>query len=348
MSIVVTGAAGFIGSALVRTLIAAGEHVVSLDKLTYAGNLKNLDPVRSSAKHRFVHADINDTAVLLDLFAEERPETIYHLAAETHVDRSIDGPMAFVQTNVAGTVALLHAALGYWRGLTGQMKDQFRFLHISTDEVYGALDDSGFFLEESPYRPNSPYSASKAAADHMVRAWYKTYGLPTIVTNCANNYGPYHFPEKLIPLMILNALEGKKLPVYGKGDQIRDWLHVDDHVEALRLVASRGRVGETYLVGGHNEWRNIDLVKMLCAELDKQHPAGAPHDRLIDFVKDRPGHDARYAIDPKKIQNELGWRPHIPFAKGLAETVAWYMQNREWCNDVTERYHRERLGLVNT
>ncbi|MCW5752127.1 MAG: dTDP-glucose 4,6-dehydratase [Alphaproteobacteria bacterium] len=346
MSILVTGGAGFIGSALVRALVADGERVVTLDKLTYAGSLENLRAVAGRPNHRFEAGDICDGELVRRLLAEERPRVIFHLAAESHVDRSIDRPMSFIETNVSGTAILLEAAHAYWRELDGVARGAFRFLMVSTDEVYGELGAEGLFREDDPYRPNSPYSASKAAADHLARAWGRTYGLPVLVTNCSNNYGPHQFPEKLIPLMVLNALDGKPLPVYGQGLQVRDWLHVDDHVAALRLVAAKGRVGETYLVGARNEWRNIDLVRRLCAELDRLHPAGAPHERLITFVADRPGHDARYAIDPGKIERELGFRPGVPFDDGLARTIAWYMTHRDWCEAVRPGAGRERLGLA--
>lgn len=345
MSTLVTGGAGFIGSALVRKLVAEGESVCTVDALTYAGSRLNLADADRANTHRFVQADIADASAMQAAFAETKPSLVMHLAAESHVDRSIDGPMPFIQTNVTGTAVMLEAATRHWRGLPESERAAFRFLHISTDEVYGELGETGLFSETSTYKPNSPYAASKASADHLVRAWGRTYGLPVLVTNCSNNYGPYQFPEKLIPLVVLNALEGKPLPVYGAGLQVRDWLHVDDHVSALRAVAARGRPGETYLVGSRNERRNIDLVRKLCAVLDRLHPEGAPHDRLITFVTDRPGHDARYAIDPGKIETELGWRSSIPFDKGLEDTVAWYIANRDWCGAVAPRYARERLGL---
>lgn len=346
MSVLVTGGAGFIGSALVRALIRDGERVVTVDKLTYAGSRLNLDAADRANTHSFVQADIADAAAMAAVFREHRPRLVMHLAAESHVDRSIDGPMPFVQTNVVGTATMLDAATAHWRTLPESERETFRFLHVSTDEVYGELGEAGLFTEASPYRPNSPYSASKASADHIVRAWGRTYGLPVLVTNCSNNYGPYQFPEKLIPLIVLNGLDGKKLPVYGQGLQVRDWLHVDDHVSALRLVAAKGRVGETYLVGSRNERRNIDLVRQLCAVLDKLHPAGAPHDRLIGFVTDRPGHDARYAIDPSKLERELGWRPAISFEAGLEATVGWYQGHRDWCMAVAPATARDRIGLA--
>jgi dTDP-glucose 4,6-dehydratase len=344
MTVFVTGGAGFIGCELVRQLLHSGERVVTIDRLTYAGRMENLRDVAGNDRHRFVRADIADSAAMRALFAAERPDAVYHLAAESHVDRSIDAPMQFVHTNVAGTATLLQAALEYWRSLERAQQSEFRFLQVSTDEVYGELGDDGLFSEASAYRPNSPYSASKAAADHLTRAWHRTFGLPTLISNCSNNYGPYQFPEKLIPLTILNGLEGKPLPVYGKGLQVRDWLHVADHAAALRMIVERGRVGETYLVGARNERRNLDLVGMLCDELDRQLPQGAPHAGLITYVQDRPGHDARYAIDPGKIERDLGWRPIVPFERGLAETVTWYIKNRGWCDGTAANYQRERLG----
>ncbi|MFC0408656.1 dTDP-glucose 4,6-dehydratase [Roseomonas elaeocarpi] len=343
----VTGGAGFIGSAVVRKLIRDTPHeVLVVDKLTYAGNLESLGPVADSDRYRFLQADIADLAAMRAAFAEFRPDTVMHLAAESHVDRSIDGPGEFLQTNVVGTFTLLQAALDHWRGLDEAGKGAFRFHHISTDEVFGSLGAEGFFREDTPYQPNSPYSASKAASDHFVRAWHHTYGLPTVATNCSNNYGPYHFPEKLIPLTILNALEGKPLPVYGKGENIRDWLYVDDHAEALILVAERGVVGETYNIGGHNERTNIDVVRAICALMDEMAPAERPHAELITFVTDRPGHDARYAIDAGKIERELGWRPAETFETGLRKTVRWYLDNRAWWESVRSgSYRGERLGL---
>jgi dTDP-glucose 4,6-dehydratase len=345
VTIVVTGGAGFIGSALVRALIADGERVVTVDKLTYAGNLDNLAPVAASNRHVFIEADICDRAAMRAVFADHRPRAVYHLAAESHVDRSIDGPAAFVETNVVGTMTVLEHALHYWRGLDAAGRDGFRFLHVSTDEVYGELGATGLFSEESPYRPNSPYSASKAGSDHLARAWHRTYGFPTLVSNCSNNYGPYQFPEKLIPLVTLNALAGKQLPVYGAGANVRDWLHVDDHVSALRRIIAAGRIGETYLIGARAERQNIAMVRTICRLCDERRPEAAPHDRLIAFVKDRPGHDARYAIDPSKLESELGWRPRYDFDSGLAATVDWYIANQEWCRRATDKYQQQRLGL---
>ncbi len=345
MTIVVTGGAGFIGSALVRALIADGERVVTVDKLTYAGNLDNLAPVAESGRHTFVQADICDRVAMCAVFADHHPRAVYHLGAESHVDRSIDGPAAFVETNVVGTLVLLEQALDYWRGLDAAGRDGFRFLQVSTDEVYGELGATGLFREDSPYRPNSPYSASKAGADHLARAWHRTYGFPILVSNCSNNYGPYQFPEKLIPLVVLNALAGKPLPVYGAGANVRDWLHVDDHAAALRRIVEAGRVGETYLIGARSERQNIVLVRALCRLVDQRCPAAAPHERLITFVNDRPGHDARYAIDPSKLEAELGWRPSYDFDHGLAATVDWYIANQEWCRRAAKKYQQQRLGL---
>jgi len=344
MSAIVTGGAGFIGSALVRALIGAGVPVITVDKLTYAGSLENLATVIDNPMHVFVRADICDRAAMARVIGEHRPQTLYHLAAESHVDRSIDTPLGFVETNILGTATLLDAALDYWRRLDSAGRRTFRFVHVSTDEVYGELGPSGYFDDASRYRPNSPYSASKAGADHLARAWYRSFGLPVVISNCSNNYGPYQFPEKLIPLTVLNAITGKALPVYGDGTNIRDWLHVDDHVAALQCIAQRGGAGETYLIGGRAERRNIDLVLGICQVLDERCPSGAPHARLIHFVADRPGHDARYAIDPGKIERELGWRPRYDFEQGLAATIDWYLANREWCRRADTIYRRERLG----
>lgn len=349
MRILVTGGAGFIGSAVIRHLIAETDHaVVNVDCLTYAGNLTTLAEVIAHPRYDFERVDVCDAPSVAGLFAEYRPDAVMHLAAESHVDRSIDGPAAFVQTNVVGTYTLLEAARRHWSDLRADRKDAFRFHHVSTDEVYGSLGDAGYFLEETPYDPSSPYSASKAASDHLVRAWHRTYGLPVLVTNCSNNYGPYQFPEKLIPLMIQNALAGKPLPVYGRGENVRDWLYVDDHARALVEVLEHGRVGETYNVGGNSERRNIDVVQTLCLLLDEAAPDSphAPHASLITYVADRPGHDHRYAIDAGKIYSELGWRPRESFESGLRKTVEWYLANQEWCaSAVATRYSGERLGL---
>ena len=346
----VTGGAGFIGSAVARMLVRDTPHeVMVVDKLTYAGNLDSLKPVANSPRYRFQQADIVDADRMRSVIESFRPDVVMHLAAESHVDRSIDGPGAFVQTNVVGTFALLQASLAYWRSLSSAGQEAFRFHHISTDEVFGSLGEEGFFHEEYPYQPTSPYSASKAASDHFVRAWNHTYGLPTIVTNCSNNYGPFHFPEKLIPLIILNALEGKPLPVYGRGDNVRDWLFVDDHARALILAAEKGRPGETYAIGGHNERQNIDVVLGICALVDELAPNAAigPREKLISYVKDRPGHDLRYAIDASKIERDLGWRPEETFESGLRKTVEWYLANRDWWERVRSGgYRGQRLGIV--
>uniref|UniRef100_A4Y0C0 dTDP-glucose 4,6-dehydratase n=1 Tax=Ectopseudomonas mendocina (strain ymp) TaxID=399739 RepID=A4Y0C0_ECTM1 len=353
MRILITGGAGFIGSALIRHLIRHTEHeVLNLDKLTYAGNLESLAEVAGSPRYRFVRADIADSALVAQTLAEFQPDAIMHLAAESHVDRSIDGPAAFIQTNIVGTYALLESTRAYWQQLDAERKAAFRFHHISTDEVYGDLhgvDD--LFTETTPYAPSSPYSASKAASDHLVRAWQRTYGLPVLITNCSNNYGPYHFPEKLIPLMILSALAGKPLPVYGNGQQVRDWLYVEDHARALLKVVCEGKVGETYNIGGHNEQKNLDVVRAICAlleELAPHKPSGvARYEDLITYVQDRPGHDLRYAIDAGKIERELGWVPQETFESGLRKTVQWYLDNLDWCRRVQDgSYQGERLGAL--
>ncbi|MEG0603992.1 MAG: dTDP-glucose 4,6-dehydratase [Acinetobacter sp.] len=350
MKLLVTGGAGFIGSAVVRHIIENTDHcVLNVDKLTYAGNLESLALVENNERYQFSQTDICDQVELEKIFQEFQPDAVMHLAAESHVDRSIDGPAAFIQTNIVGTYSLLEAARKYWLSLTAEAKDAFRFHHISTDEVYGDLEGTtDLFTETTPYAPSSPYSASKASSDHLVRAWQRTYGLPTIVTNCSNNYGPYHFPEKLIPLVILNALDAKPLPIYGKGDQIRDWLFVEDHARALYQVVTEGVVGETYNIGGHNEKQNIEVVKTICKILDELKPQsdGQKYEALITFVKDRPGHDLRYAIDATKIEKELGWKPQETFETGIQKTVEWYLNNLDWCRRVQDgRYQRERLGV---
>ena len=333
--ILITGGAGFIGSAVIRQLIVeTAVTVINVDKLTYAGNLQSLSSVADEPHYRFEHVDICDAVEVARLFREHQPDAVMHLAAESHVDRSITGPAAFIETNIVGTYTLLEAAREYWNNQSVERKNTFRFHHISTDEVYGSLQDSGFFTEKTAYQPNSPYSASKASSDHLVRAWHHTYGLPVVTTNCSNNYGPYHFPEKLIPLTILNAVNGKPLPIYGKGDNIRDWLYVDDHARALRLVLEKGRVGETYNIGGWNEKTNLEVVHAVCAILDELRPQDAPYASLITFVQDRPGHDHRYAIDASKIANEFGWKPQETFETGLRKTVEWYLTNAGWVNAV--------------
>ena len=344
----VTGGAGFIGSAVVRHLIRQTPHqVLVVDKLTYAGNRDNLEPVSNDPRLAFLQADIGDQAAMRQTFAEFRPDIVMHLAAESHVDRSIDGPAAFIETNIVGSFVLLQEALRHWRALAPAEQAGFRFHQISTDEVFGSLGEHGLFSETSPYQPNSPYSALKAASDHLVRAWHHTYGLPVVLSNCSNNYGPYHFPEKLIPLMILNALEGKELPVYGSGAQIRDWLHVEDHARALALIAESGRLGESYNVGGSAERSNLEVVKAICALMDELVPDATigPRENLIRFVADRPGHDQRYAIDASKIERELGWRPQESFESGLRNTVQWYLENRDWWGRIRSGVYRgERLG----
>ena len=354
MKLLITGGAGFIGSAVIRHIIQnTQDEVVNLDKLTYAGNLESLAEVSDSERYAFEQVDICDRAEVDRVLAQHQPDAIMHLAAESHVDRSIDGPADFIETNIVGTYTLLEATRQYWQVLESDKKANFRFHHVSTDEVYGDLPhpsevpnaEEHLFTEETAYTPSSPYSASKASSDHLVRAWLRTYGLPTLVTNCSNNYGPYHFPEKLIPLMILNALEGKPLPVYGKGDQIRDWLYVEDHARALYKVVKDGKPGETYNIGGHNEKQNIDVVHTLCDMLQELRPQQASYRDLITTVKDRPGHDRRYAIDASKIQKELGWVPEETFETGIRRTVQWYLNNLGWCQRVQDgSYQRERLG----
>jgi dTDP-glucose 4,6-dehydratase len=343
----VTGGAGFIGSALVRQLIAETQHrVINVDCLTYAGNLESLAEARSNPRHVFHRVDICDADAVRHVFEQEKPDAVLHLAAESHVDRSIDGPAEFIRTNLVGTFTLLQEGLRYWRSLSDEARRDFRFLHVSTDEVYGALGDDGLFTEETPYDPSSPYSASKAGSDHLVRAWHRTYGLPVVVTNCSNNYGPYQFPEKLIPLMIHKGLTGQPLPVYGKGENVRDWLYVDDHARALRLVVERGVPGETYNVGGRNERRNIDVVHEICRLLDELRPdAAGSRERLITYITDRPGHDFRYAIDADKLRRELGWAPREDFTTGLRKTIEWYLANTQWIERVMSgAYRGERLG----
>ena len=345
MKLIVTGGAGFIGSAVVRQWLAETDWTLAVvDKLTYAGNLASLAPVEKNPRYSFHRLDICDGAAMDRLFAEFAPDAILHLAAESHVDRSIHGPGDFVTTNVNGTYTLLECARAYWSKLTGAAKDRFRFQHISTDEVYGSLGATGAFDEATAYAPNSPYSASKAASDHLVRAWHHTYGLPVVTTNCSNNYGPYQFPEKLIPLMIVNALAGKPLPVYGDGGNVRDWLYVDDHARALRAVLERGVTGETYCIGGRAEKSNMEVVKTLCTILDSLHPAGAPHEKLITFVPDRPGHDRRYAIDCSRIERELGWRQQENFVSGFEKTVRWYLANGEWTAAVKSGEYRNWIA----
>ena len=344
MKLLVTGGAGFIGSAVVRQAMAAGHEVVNLDALTYAACLANVASVAEHPGYRFVQGDVRDGALLETVFVEHCPDAVMHLAAESHVDRSIDGPGAFIETNVIGTYTLLQAARGYWE--RQGRPEAFRFHHISTDEVFGSLGADGQFTEETPYDPRSPYSASKASSDHLVRAWGHTYGLPVVLSNCSNNYGPYHFPEKLIPVVILNALAGKPIPVYGAGENVRDWLFVEDHADALLTVVGQGQVGRSYNIGGENEARNIDLVRMICALMDEMVPEGAPHDRLISFVEDRPGHDLRYAIDPKRMRGELGWRPSVTLEEGLRRTVRWYLDNRDWWQALQGRDGvGQRLGV---
>ncbi|KAA2284857.1 dTDP-glucose 4,6-dehydratase [Arenimonas fontis] len=344
----VTGGAGFIGGNFVLDAVASGVRVVNLDALTYAGNLDTLAPLQGHPAHVFVHGDIGDRTLVTRLLAEHRPSAILNFAAESHVDRSIDGPAAFVRTNVVGTLNLLECARDYWRSLEGEAREGFRFLHVSTDEVYGSLGETGRFTEETPYAPNSPYSASKAASDHLVRAFHHTYGLPVLTTNCSNNYGPYQFPEKLIPLVIQKALAGEPLPVYGDGKNVRDWLYVKDHCAAIRRVLEAGRIGETYNVGGDAERQNIEVVKAVCALIDRRRPRqdGQPRESQITFVRDRPGHDRRYAIDASKLKRELGWAPTVSFEQGLAATVDWYLDHADWVARVLDgSYRLERIGM---
>jgi dTDP-glucose 4,6-dehydratase len=357
VKILVTGGAGFIGSAVIRHILSnTQDSVVNVDALTYAGNLESLLYVEDSSRYFFEHVDIRNRTELDRVFNTHKPDAVMHLAAESHVDRSISGPAEFIQTNIVGTYNLLESAREYWNGLYDSSKTTFRFHHISTDEVYGDLphphEQEGelpLFTEKTSYTPSSPYSASKASSDHLVRAWLRTYGFPTIVTNCSNNYGPYHFPEKLIPLVILNALEGKALPIYGKGDQIRDWLYVEDHARALYKVVTEGAIGETYNIGGHNEKQNIEVVQTICSILDNLVPKETKYAEQITYVSDRPGHDRRYAIDSSKIYNDLGWSPEETFESGLSKTVEWYLKNLEWCKNVQNgSYQRERLGKINS
>ena len=336
MKVIVTGGAGFIGSNLVRLLLERGHEVLNIDALTYAGNIHSLDGLADSPAYRFLHADVRDSSLMSRTLREYGPDWVMHLAAESHVDRSIDDPGNFMTTNVMGTFSLLQAALEYYRSLEGEKKERFRFHHISTDEVYGSLGKEGLFTESTPYRPHSPYSASKASSDHLVRAWHDTYGLPVLITNCSNNYGPYQFPEKLIPVVILKALGGAPIPVYGKGENVRDWLYVGDHCEALLTVVSCGKPGETYNIGGFNEWKNIDIIKVVIKTVDRLLGRKEGEDMdLITYVTDRPGHDMRYAIDSTKLQKELGWEPSLQFEEGIEKTVKWYLDNQEWMDNVT-------------
>ena len=345
MKILVTGGAGFIGSAVLRLAVSRGHEVVNVDALTYAACLANVAPVADSGRYAFEHVDIRDRAALDRVFAQHKPDAVMHLAAESHVDRSIDGPGAFIETNVNGTYHMLEAARAYWTA--AGRPESFRFHHISTDEVFGSLGETGKFTEDTPYDPRSPYSASKAASDHLVRAWRETYGLPTVLTNCSNNYGPYHFPEKLVPVVILKAISGQPIPVYGDGGNVRDWLYVEDHADALLLVLEKGAVGRSYNIGGENEARNIDLVRTICATLDELRPAARPYAEQISFVTDRPGHDRRYAIDPTRIRTELGWRPSVTVEEGLRRTVRWYLENEAWWRPLLERDGvGERLGVA--
>lgn len=347
--IIVTGGAGFIGNNLVRYLINNTDSIIlNIDLLTYAGNLYSLKDIEDNSRYRFKQHDISDQPAMQSIFNEFKPEAIMHLAAESHVDRSIDNPVDFLKTNVMGTYTLLEVSRNYWLQLSDEEKAKFRFLHVSTDEVFGSLPENGFFTESTPYDPKSPYSSSKAASDHLVRAWYNTYGLPVLITNCSNNYGPYQYPEKLIPVVIHNAKKGKPIPVYGEGKNIRDWLYVEDHVRALTEVLFKGHIGETYLIGGHNEKTNLELVQTICSILDdvNESPVVKDHASLIEFVKDRPGHDMRYAIDPSKIEAEINWKPQIEFNEGILKTINWYMENVDWVNHVLKgKQHLDRLGL---
>lgn len=343
MKLIVTGGAGFIGSAVVRQAVGQGHEVVNLDALTYAACLDNVASVADAPNYTFLEADIRDRAAMEDMFAVHRPDAVMHLAAESHVDRSIDGPGTFIQTNITGTYTLLEAARGYW--IAAGRPEAFRFHHISTDEVFGSLGATGQFTEDTPYDPRSPYSASKAASDHLVRAWHETYGLPVVLTNCSNNYGPYHFPEKLVPVVILNALAGLPIPVYGKGENVRDWLFVEDHADALLTVLQNGQLGRSYNIGGENEARNIDLVRKICAILDDKRPQNRPYSEQITYVTDRPGHDARYAIDPTRMREELNWRPSVTLDQGLERTVQWYLDNEPWWRALQDRAGvGQRLG----
>ena len=349
MKILITGGAGFIGSAVIRYIINHTEDsVMNVDKLTYAGNLESLTSVAHNPRYQFAQIDICDKAKMQQIFDEYQPDVVMNLAAETHVDRSIDSPDSFLQTNIFGTYNLLEISRHYWQKLSDKRQEKFRFHHISTDEVFGDLNDTdALFTETTPYSPNSPYSASKASSDHLVRAWQRTYGLPTVITNCSNNYGPFHFPEKLIPLMILNALQGKPLPVYGDGGQIRDWLFVEDHARALYIVVTQGKIGESYNIGGFNERKNIELVQTICSLLDELRPQSTPYADLISFVKDRPGHDRRYAIDASKIKYELGWQPEETFESGMRKTVQWYLDSRTWWENILNgKYQLQRLGVA--
>ncbi|MBP3221665.1 MAG: dTDP-glucose 4,6-dehydratase [Neisseriaceae bacterium] len=349
MKILITGGAGFIGSALIRYIINHTEDsVMNVDKLTYAGNLESLTSVSNNPRYQFAQIDICDKTKMQQVFNEFQPDVIMNLAAETHVDRSIDSPDAFLQTNILGTYHLLEISRRYWQNLSDERQEKFRFHHISTDEVFGDLDNTNdFFTETTPYAPSSPYSASKASSDHLVRAWHRSFGLPILITNCSNNYGPFHFPEKLIPLMILNALQGKPLPVYGDGSQVRDWLFVEDHAKALYLVVTQGKIGESYNIGGNNERKNIEVVETICSLLDELRPQATPYADLISFVKDRPGHDKRYAIDATKIKQELGWQPEHSFETGMRKTVQWYLDNTSWWQNILNgQYQLQRLGVI--